>query len=128
MQAIAPAQPAPEAAPPSAEAEEAALHLGTADRQRLQMALTVLGFDTRGSDGAFGPRSREMITAWQQARNRPATGYLTAAESQALLREAQPALLRLDEEKRRAPRVAPSVPIARQPANPSLPGTRADFP
>ena len=80
IQATTPVQLPPEAAPPSAEAEEAALHLGTAERQRLQMALTALGFDTRGSDGAFGPRSREMITAWQQARNRPATGYLTAAE------------------------------------------------
>jgi serine/threonine protein kinase len=128
IQATTPVQPPPEAAPPSAEAEEAALHLGTVERQRLQMALTALGFDTRGSDGAFGPRSREMITAWQQARSRPATGYLTAAESQALLREAQPALLRLDEEKRRAPRVVPSVPVARQPASPSLPGSRTDFP
>ena len=35
-------------------------------------------------DGTFGPRSREMIAAWQQAQKHPATGYLTAAESQAL--------------------------------------------
>ena len=47
------------------------------------------GFDTRGSDGAFGPRSREMIAAWQKARNQPATGFLTAAQQQALLREAR---------------------------------------
>jgi len=26
-------------------------------------ALTVLGFDTRGSDGVFGPRSREIIAS-----------------------------------------------------------------
>ena len=42
-----------------------------ADRQRLQVALTSLGFDTRGNDGVFGPRSREMIAAWQKARNQP---------------------------------------------------------
>jgi serine/threonine protein kinase len=75
--------------PSSAEAPEAALNLSTADRRRIQLALTAQGFDTRGSDGAFGPRSREMIAAWQQAQKHPATGYLTAAESQAL-RDASP--------------------------------------
>jgi hypothetical protein len=74
---------------PSPEAAEAALNLSTADRQRIQLALTAQGFDTRGTDGTFGPRSREMITAWQQAQKHPATGYLTAAESQAL-RDASP--------------------------------------
>jgi peptidoglycan hydrolase-like protein with peptidoglycan-binding domain len=65
------------------------LNLSTADRRRIQLALAAQGFDTRGSDGAFGPRSREMIAAWQQAQKHPATGYLTAAESQAL-RDASP--------------------------------------
>jgi serine/threonine protein kinase len=104
------AQPAPEAAQPAAEAEEAALRLATADRQRLQVALTALGFDTRGTDGAFGPHTREMIAAWQRARSHPETGYLTAAESQALLREAPPALQRValaSTRKLRAYRVAP---------------------
>jgi hypothetical protein len=76
--------------PSAAEAAEAALTLSTADRRRIQIALTAQGFDTRGTDGAFGPRSREMIAAWQQAQKHPATGYLTAAESQAL-RDASPA-------------------------------------
>ena len=49
----------------------------TAERQRLQVALTSLGFDTRGNDGVFGPRSREMVAAWQKARNEPPTGFLT---------------------------------------------------
>ncbi|SEP22167.1 Putative peptidoglycan binding domain-containing protein [Rhodospirillales bacterium URHD0017] len=75
--------------PSSAEATETALNLSTADRRRIQLALTAQGFDTRGSDGTFGPRSREMIAAWQQAQKHPATGYLTAAESQAL-RDASP--------------------------------------
>jgi hypothetical protein len=73
----------------SAEATETALNLSTTDRRRIQLALTAQGFDTRGSDGTFGPRSREMIAAWQQAQKHPATGYLTAAESQAL-RDASP--------------------------------------
>ena len=122
------AQPAPEAARPPAEAEEATLHLATADRQRIQIALTALGFDTRGTDGAFGPRTREMIAAWQKARNHPETGYLTAAENQALLREAQPALQRLDEDKKK-----PVTPPRRQPASASpsapapAPAPRTEF-
>ena len=84
-----PARPEPPQ-PPAGEAEEAALKLTPADRQRIQIALTALGFDTRGTDGTFGPRSREMITAWQRANKHPATGYLTAAENQALLRAPEP--------------------------------------
>ncbi len=74
---------------PSAETTEAALNLSLPDRRHIQASLTAQGFDTRGTDGTFGPRSREMIAAWQQARKHPATGYLTAAESQAL-RDATP--------------------------------------
>jgi serine/threonine protein kinase/peptidoglycan hydrolase-like protein with peptidoglycan-binding domain len=72
----------------AAETAETALQLTSADRQRLQMALTVLGFDTRGSDGVFGPRSREMIASWQRARGQPDTGFLSATQPEALLREA----------------------------------------
>ena len=106
------APPAPQAvdAPrPPGEADEAALHLGSTERQRIQVALTSLGFDTHGSDGALGPRSREMIAAWQRARNHPATGYLNAGEAQALLREAQPALQRFDEEQKRKAATPPAV-------------------
>jgi serine/threonine protein kinase/peptidoglycan hydrolase-like protein with peptidoglycan-binding domain len=72
----------------AAETAETALQLTSADRQRLQMALTVLGLDTRGSDGVFGPRSREMIASWQRARGQPDTGFLSATQPEALLREA----------------------------------------
>jgi serine/threonine protein kinase len=72
----------------AAEATENALQLTSAARQRVQIALTVLGFDTRGSDGVFGPRSREMIASWQRARGQPDTGFLSAAQQEALLREA----------------------------------------
>jgi serine/threonine protein kinase/peptidoglycan hydrolase-like protein with peptidoglycan-binding domain len=72
----------------AAETAETALQLTSADRQRLQMALTMLGFDTRGSDGVFGPRSREMIASWQRARGQPDTGFLSATQPEALLREA----------------------------------------
>ena len=53
-----------------AETVERRLRLEPADRQRLQVALISLGFGTRGDDGVFGPRSREMIAHWQKARNR----------------------------------------------------------
>lgn len=71
-----------------AEQAEQALKLGVADRQRIQAALGSLGFDTRGADGTFGPRTREMISAWQKAQNLPVTGYLTAAQSATLIRRA----------------------------------------
>ena len=85
----------------AAEADETALRLAMADRQRLQVALTSLGFDTRGSDGTFGPRSREMIANWQRGHSYPATGFLTGAQNQALLREAAPAVARFDDEQKK---------------------------
>ena len=84
-----------------AEAAETSLHLGQLDRQRIQVALTALGFLTGGSDGVFGARSREMIAAWQKKAGRAATGYLTADTQAALLREGGPALARYDEEQRK---------------------------
>jgi serine/threonine protein kinase/peptidoglycan hydrolase-like protein with peptidoglycan-binding domain len=82
-----------------AETAEKGLRLESADRERLQVALTSLGFDTRGSDGLFGTRSREMIAAWQKKAGAPATGFLTAAQRQALLKEAAAALSKYDEQK-----------------------------
>jgi serine/threonine protein kinase/peptidoglycan hydrolase-like protein with peptidoglycan-binding domain len=90
------------AAQKAAEAAETALHLSVVDRQRIQVALTSLGFDTHGADGVFGPRSREMITDWQRARNQPATGFLIAAQQQALLSDAAPALAKYDDEQKKA--------------------------
>jgi serine/threonine protein kinase len=84
----------------AAEAAETALRLEPRDRQRLQVALTSLGFDTRGSDGALGPRSREMIAAWQKARKLPETAFLSGAQQQALLKEAAPAVGKFDDEER----------------------------
>jgi serine/threonine protein kinase len=86
----------------AADAAEAALKLSLVDRSRLQLALTLLGFDTHGADGVFGPRSREMIQSWQQARQLPVTGFLTAAEQQQLLSEAAPALAKYDDDQRKS--------------------------
>jgi len=102
-----------------AEAGERALRLEAVDRERLQVALTSLGFDTRGRDGVLGPRSREMIAAWQKARKHPETGFLTAAQQQALLKEAAPAVGKFDDElkqaaedKRLAAEARPRPPVA----------------
>ncbi|WP_296346477.1 protein kinase [Reyranella sp.] len=136
------------AAKKTAEAAEAGLRLGVPERQRVQVALTSLGFDTRGNDGALGPRSREMIAAWQKARNRPATGFLDGAQHEALAREASAALQKYDADQRKeveqkkkaeddkkaaedaaktkAAATTPS-PVAPSPpaSNPSAPGTPA---
>ncbi len=85
----------------AAEAAETGLRLSPLDRQRVQVALTALGFDTRGNDGAFGPRSREMIANWQKARNQSATGFLNGAQNQALLKEAAPAVTKFDEDQKK---------------------------
>jgi serine/threonine protein kinase/peptidoglycan hydrolase-like protein with peptidoglycan-binding domain len=105
----------------AAETAETALQLTSADRQRLQMALTVLGFDTRGSDGVFGPRSREMIASWQRARRQPDTGFLSAAQPEALLREASL-------ETARKPADQQSVTIKRQKAEDTKPALSANDP
>ena len=82
------------------EAAERALRLEQADRQRLQVALTSLGFDTRGNDGLFGPRTREMIASWQKARKDPPTGFLSAAQQQTLVKDAAAALSKYEEQKK----------------------------
>lgn len=85
-----------------AELGETALHLALADRQHLQVALTSLGFDTRGTDGRLGPRSRDMIAAWQKKVGAPATGFLTAAQRSQLFAIAAPAIAQWDDERRKA--------------------------
>jgi hypothetical protein len=128
------------AAKATAETEETALKLSPLDRTRIQVALTSLGFDTHGADGVFGPHSREMILAWQQARQQPATGFLTAAQQQALLKEATPALTKYDEDRRRAEAEArtraaapAATPVAPRPTGSGVScqdtsGRRIDFP
>lgn len=116
------------------EAAEAALRLALLDRQHVQIALTALGFDTRGSDGVFGPRSREMIASWQKARNLPPTGFLDAAQNQALLKETAAAITRYDaeqkrieEERKRAEDRAKAKPVVATPA-PATPAPAAPAP
>jgi peptidoglycan hydrolase-like protein with peptidoglycan-binding domain len=102
----------------TAEATEAALQLTTAGRQHVQVALTALGFNTAGSDGVFGKRTREMIAAWQKSRGDTATGFLTGPQNQALLQSAAPAIAKFDDDQRRAAAVPPA-PASTTPAPPA---------
>jgi peptidoglycan hydrolase-like protein with peptidoglycan-binding domain len=86
-----------------AEGIEAALKLADIDRRRIQAALTAKGFDTQGTDGSFGPRTRLMIANWQRGRSEPTTGYLTATQAALLSREGESALARIEEERKKAP-------------------------
>lgn len=52
-----------------------------ADRQEIQSRLTAQGFDTGGTDGVIGNKTRSAISAWQAQAGLPATGE----PSQALL-------------------------------------------
>lgn len=104
-----------------AEAAETALRLSHSDRQRLQVALTSLGFSTGGTDGIFGTRSREMIAAWQKKAGQAATGYFTHDQQATLQREAATALARYDEEQKKLA-LAAAVPAVAPPASgPSAP-------
>ena len=45
-----------------------------ADRQELQRLLTAKGFDTGGTDGVIGAKTRAAISAWQASVGLPVTG------------------------------------------------------
>ncbi|MFT4151344.1 MAG: lytic murein transglycosylase [Paracoccaceae bacterium] len=55
-----------------------------ADRQELQRRLTAAGYDTQGTDGVIGQKTRDAISAWQRARGQAVTGEPSLAILQAL--------------------------------------------
>jgi len=92
------------------EADEAGLNLDKTGRARVQRALTLVGYDTRGVDGAFGKNSRAAISAYQTSADLPATGYLDPATLAHLMRQAEPKLAAWD--KAEAERVAAEAATA----------------
>lgn len=72
---------------PSASQVESRLDLDARERRRLQRTLNRLGYDTRGTEGVFGPGTRSAIRGWQQANDFSATGYLTAEQLSELRRQ-----------------------------------------
>ncbi|HUF86835.1 MAG TPA: peptidoglycan-binding domain-containing protein [Thermohalobaculum sp.] len=126
---LAALDPVPPAAPPAPlwlpadSASEAALALARAERADVQRRLALAGFDPRGFDGVFGPRTRQAIADFQEAWGFAATGYLDSAayaDLQARTEEAYAALAsRAAAEPRAAPSLAPLAPERRLAANDS---------
>ena len=63
---------------------EEGLNLDRSARREIQQGLQAGGFDPGGADGLFGPRTRAAIHGWQSARGARTTGYLDAAQVEAL--------------------------------------------
>jgi uncharacterized caspase-like protein len=91
----------PEAAEPAPEQIERSIGLSRQGRSRVQLALTLLGYSTGGTDGVLGPKSRTAISAWQTDQGETGTGYLTSKQHAALLDAASPKLVAWDAEQKR---------------------------
>ena len=70
---------------------EEALGLDRPAVRVIQHALEAAGFDPGGADGRLGPRTRVAIRKWQASRGALSTGYLTAADIEALGDAVRPA-------------------------------------
>ncbi len=84
------------------EGVENALNLNRQQRQQIQRSLSILSFDPRGIDGIFGPGTRNAIRGWQASRGFDVTGYLDAAQTNALGSEAAVRTAELEAEARAA--------------------------
>ena len=92
---------APDTSVPAAEEVERSIGMTRQGRSRVQLALTLLGYNTGGTDGVLGAKSRTAISAWQTDRAETATGYLTAKQHTALLDAAAPKLAAWDAEQKK---------------------------
>ena len=72
--------PDPQKAVPGTEATEAALGWNRSGRVEVQTRLNLAGHDVGRPDGAFGPKTRAGVSAWQTANGIVPTGYFTAAQ------------------------------------------------
>ncbi|WP_305971378.1 MULTISPECIES: peptidoglycan-binding protein [unclassified Mameliella] len=80
---------------------EAALGLLFDDRQEIQNRLTLLGFDTRGADGIFGPGTRDAMREWQRSNGLEPTGFLDRTQLDMLNRQSASLYGVFAEEQRR---------------------------
>ncbi len=83
---VAPNTGAPARSPADAEA---ALGLNREDRMGAQARLSLLGYDTRGIDGVFGPGSRAAIREWQDDEGYPRTGYFNLEQVERLVADTE---------------------------------------
>jgi peptidoglycan hydrolase-like protein with peptidoglycan-binding domain len=84
-----------------AERAERALNLTRDEKRDIQRALTVLGHDTRGVDGLFGPASRRAISRWQAQVRRATNGFLDGPQIRQLLQQGKDKRRALLEEAKR---------------------------
>ncbi len=82
------------------ERMETALVLDRSARREIQEQLNVLGYDTRGVDGIFGPGSRSAISNWQDANELEPTGFLNIEQVASLSEMAAAREAELEEERR----------------------------
>lgn len=94
---------------------ENALKLGAKDRRELQARLRVGGFPAGAASNNFGPAQRMAITAWQKSREIPPTGFLTAAQVQALRIQTEAAYQRSVVADKPAPKAATKAAVKPQP-------------
>ena len=74
------ALPNPQTAIPGTAETEAALGWNRSARREVQTRLNLSGHNVGRPDGAFGPKTRAGIVAWQTANAQVPTGYFTAAQ------------------------------------------------
>ena len=72
--------PDPQKAVPGTPQTEASLGWNRSARREVQARLNLSGHDVGRPDGAFGPKTRGGISAWQAANGLVPTGYFTAAQ------------------------------------------------
>ena len=88
----------------SPAAVEAVLGLGRAARQLAQLGLRQQGHSPGAADGVFGAGTRAAIRRWQEAQGVAATGYLDAADADALRAAGEAEVLREEAAIRQAAR------------------------
>lgn len=72
--------PDPQKAVPGTQATESSLGWNRTARREVQARLNLSGHNVGNPDGAFGPKTRAGIAAWQTANGIVPTGYFTAAQ------------------------------------------------
>lgn len=97
------------------KASENALALARRQRAEVQRRLALAGFNPRGFDGLFGPRTRKAIADFEEAWGFPSTGYLDAAVYADLRARTEDAYLALASRAVAEPSAAPKLaPVARE--------------
>ncbi len=96
-------EPAQAAAPTGAGTPqtEATLGWNRSSRREVQTRLNLAGHSVGRPDGAFGPRTRAGISAWQSANSFAPTGYFTPNQYAALVTQTAPQFAIFVEQMRR---------------------------